>query len=274
MILPLLLLELYIFCHSSANVEEHRSDAHFSWPGGAKAAICLTYDDGLSSHVNSVRQGLRAYGFKATFFPTLAATSIKQEMVKWKLLRQDGHELGNHTIYHPCMKSDKGMEWIKDYHDLDRYSISQILDEIKVANSFLKALDGLDVRTFAYPCAHIYAGKLSFKDSLANYVTAARNASVERLPIIPIEDLDLFSVQSWAPNGHSGKELIAYVKDVVRAGTLSTFTFHGVGAEHMSITVQAHEELLNYLKSHSDEVWVTTFAEATAYVRSTRQKNN
>jgi sialate O-acetylesterase len=25
---------------------------NFSWPGGAKAAVCLTYDDGIDSHLN------------------------------------------------------------------------------------------------------------------------------------------------------------------------------------------------------------------------------
>lgn len=248
-------------------------DEQFAWPGGAKAALCLTYDDGLSSHVNGVRLALKSYGIKATFFPTLASPSIKQEINKWRLLCRDGHELGNHTVYHPCMKSDKGNEWIKDYHDLDRYTVGQIIDEINVASSFLKAIDGQDTRTFAYPCSHIYAGKVSFKDSLSNHVTAARSASVERLKLIPIENVDLFGVQSWAPNGHSGSELIAYVKEVVKAGTLSTFTFHGIGAEHMTITTKAHEELLSYLKAHSDEIWVTTFAEATEYVRSARAKS-
>ena len=54
----------------------------FKWPNGAKAAFCLTYDDGLSSHISTVVPILMKYHFKATFYPTLASSSIKLEMEK------------------------------------------------------------------------------------------------------------------------------------------------------------------------------------------------
>src|SRR5688500_16605473 len=133
------------------------------WPNGAEAAVCLTYDDGLPSHIHTVAPMLKKYNIKATFYPTLASPSIQQQMEKWKSLTSAGHELGNHTIYHPCQKSEPGMEWIKNYLDLDHYTVEQILDEIQVANSFLQSLDGLKSRTFAYPCAHTHAGGINFK---------------------------------------------------------------------------------------------------------------
>ena len=248
-----------------------QSGNDFKWPNGAKAAFCLTYDDGFFSHINKVVPLLKKYHFKATFYPTLASSSIKLEMEKWKSLVKDGHELGNHTVYHPCRKSDA--KWVKDYLDLDKYTTEQILAEIAVANSFLQSLDGKKTRTFAYPCTHMYAGGLSFKDSVAHYATAARGGSYEPLePLNPL-DIDIYNVPAWGPNNNSSKDLIAYIKSILEKGTLGAFIFHGVGEKPMIVSKEDHETMLKFLEAHRNEIWVTTFQEATDYLISYRQRN-
>lgn len=243
----------------------------FTWPNGAKAAICLTYDDGLVSHVNTVGPALNKYNFKGTFFVTLGSPSVKEDIEKWRSLAKEGHELANHTVYHPCRKSRPGRDWVAEHHDLDGYTLPQILEEVKVANNFLFALDGDQMpRTFAYPCGDVHAGGASFTDSLGGYVSAARDVWNYDAALPAAADIDLFRVSSWAPNGNEGRELIAYVEKVVESNTLSTFTFHGVGAEHLAVSKEAHEELLQYLDAHRDKVWVTTFREATDYLREKR----
>lgn len=243
----------------------------FKWPNGAKAAFCLTYDDGLPSHISTVVPILKRYHFKATFYPILTSTSIKLEMEKWKSLVKDGHELGNHTVYHPCRKSE--YKWVKDYLDLDKYTTEQILAEIEVANTFLHALDGKKTRTFAYPCTNMYAGGLSFKDSVAHYATAARGGFYEPPePLNPL-DIDIYNVPAWGPNNNSSKELIGYIKAILEKGTLGAFIFHGIGEEPMIVSKEDHETMLKFLDAHRNEIWVTTFKEATDYLISYRQRN-
>ena len=245
----------------------------FLWPNGAKSAICLTYDDGLSSHVNTVAPLLSKYNFKATFYPTLSSVSIREEIKKWKALAKAGHELGNHTVYHPCRKSREGMEWVKDYQDLDRYSLNQIVDEIELANSFLLAIDGKKDRTFAYPCAHFKASGISYQDSLFKRFIGARGSSDQIKLMVDSQKIDLFNVPSWAPNQHTAAELIAYIDEVIANETLSTLTFHGVGAEYLSISKDTHEEMLKYLDLNRDKIWVATFQEAANYLRLMQKKN-
>jgi peptidoglycan-N-acetylglucosamine deacetylase len=257
-ILSFTLAQTTVFCQKTAD---------FTFPNGSKAAICLTYDDGLSSHVNTVGPALDKYGFKGTFFVTVGATSVREEMEKWRALATTGHELANHSVYHPCRKSLPGMGWVVDYRDLDHYTVDQVLAEIQVANGFLQALDGKKTRTYAYPCAHLFAGGESFKDSIAHYATAARG--VHDLLVSP-KEVDLLNVASWAPTGATGKELIAYVQSVIEKKTLGSFCFHGVGAEYLTVSSEAHEELLQWLAKHKDEAWITTFGEATEYVRQKR----
>jgi peptidoglycan/xylan/chitin deacetylase (PgdA/CDA1 family) len=190
-------------------------------------------------------------------------------MDKWRQLAKNGHELANHSIYHPCRKSLPGMEWVRDYYDLDHYTVEQLLGEIQVTNTFLLALDGKTAHTYAYPCAHLFAGGVSFKDSIGHYATAARGVHDGLLP--PLE-IDLLNVPAWAPDGQSGKELIAYVQSVIGKQTFSTICFHGVGAEHLLVSKEAHEELLQWLAGHRDMVWVATFDEVTEYLQSKKGK--
>lgn len=244
-----------------------------TFPNGAKAAICLTYDDGLSSHVNTVAPSLDKYGFKGTFFVTASAKSVQDEMDKWRSLPTNGHELANHSAYHPCRKSLPGMDWVRDYYDLDQYTVEQMLAEIQLSNSFLQALDGKKTHTFAYPCAHLTAGGMSYKDSISHYATASRGVW-DYSAILPAPlAVDLDNVPAWAPSGVEGKNLIAYVQKVIDNQTLSTFCFHGVGAEHLQVSKEAHEELLQWLAANRDKVWVTTFKEATDFLASKKGKN-
>ncbi len=261
-----LILTILLFVLAQTTVFSQKS-TDFTFPNGAKAAICLTYDDGLSSHVNTVGPALDKYGLKGTFFVTVGATSVREEMGQWKALAANGHELANHSVYHPCRKSLPGMDWVVNYRDLDHYTVDQVLAEIQVANGYLQALDGKKTRTYAYPCAHLLAGGVSFKDSVAHYATAARG--VHDMLVSP-KEVDLLNVASWAPSGVTGKELIAYVQSVIEKKTLGSFCFHGVGAEYLSVSAEAHEELLQWLAAHQQEVWVTTFGEATDYVRQKR----
>ena len=45
------------------------------------------------------------------------------------------------------------------------------------------------------------------------------------------------------------------------------FTFHGIGGDHLSVSNEAHEELLSYLAAHRDVYWTATFLNQLKYVR-------
>ncbi len=242
----------------------------FEWPNGAQSAMSLTYDDGLPSHINTVGPILEKYNFKATFYPTLSSPSLYDDMDKWKKLAIDGHELGNHTVYHPCQKSGIGMEWVKDYHDLDKYTSEEIAEEISLANTFLFAMDGKKTRTFAYPCSHYFAGGKSYVDFVSSQFLSARGSSGEQNELLKLSDIDLYNVPSWAPNNHGADDLILYIEKIMELKTFSTITFHGIGAEHMTVSKEAHEKMLQFLDSNRDKIWVGTLEEITAYLKSKR----
>lgn len=243
-----------------------QSNNSITFPNGAKAAIALTYDDGLDSHVSNAGPALNKYQLKGTFYLTSSSPSVYEEMDKWKNLATSGHELGNHTVYHPCQKSIIPEDWIKSYYDLDRYTLDQIENELKVANTLLKALDGKQNRTFAYPCAHHEAGGEQYTKIVSNQFGAARGVTGRQLA--SLDKIDMLNVQSWAPNEHTAEELIAYAAEIIEKQTFSTITFHGIGGDYLKVSTEAHDKLLQYLDDHKSQIWVATFKEITEYIKS------
>ena len=76
--------------------EQHES----AWPGGQQMAVSLSYDDAIDSQLDNAIPALNSYGFKASFYLTLASPTLLNRLAEWRSAASPGHELGKHTIYH------------------------------------------------------------------------------------------------------------------------------------------------------------------------------
>jgi hypothetical protein len=55
--------------------------------------------------------------------------------------------------------------------------------------------------------------------------------------------------------------MIRWVEDVRRAGAAGVIVFHGVGGDYLTVSGDAHRELVAYLKAQRAEIWTATFSE-------------
>ena len=78
---------------------------------GKKCAVVLTYDDAIDQHLDNAVPLLDSLKLKATFYVTAFSTSVQTRLNDWKKLATNGHELGNHTLFHPCI-GGTGREWV------------------------------------------------------------------------------------------------------------------------------------------------------------------
>lgn len=233
------------------------------WPKNRKAAIVLTYDDALRSQLNNAVPQLLKSGLKATFFLTSDIDS--NSIPKWRKLARKGYELGNHTLYHPCLAIEDNPA------KSESYTAYRMIREIEVMDRWLFAVDGKTKRTFAYPCAETFAGGRDYVDSLRRYRVAkyARIGGDSSTIITDFRNLDTLRIPSYGlDGGENGDKLIAYVKNVVQKGGLGVIMIHGVGGDYIKISTDAHQQLVNYLKDHKKEIWVTTFQQALDEVYS------
>jgi sialate O-acetylesterase len=229
-------------------------------------AVCLTYDDGLDIDLDNVVPILDSLGFKGTFFLPGNSESLRKRLNEWRAIAAKGHELGNHSMFHACEGNLPGREWVKPDYDLSKYSVQRIIDEVLITNTLLYAIDGKVKRTYAYPCGDTIVGGVDYMDKMKDVFVAARGVKFQ---LHKINDINLYNVDCFGVNGQSGEELIDLVKKAEETNSLLVFLFHGVGGGHnINVSLEAHRQLLVYLKQHEKDIWVAPFIDVMEYVKS------
>lgn len=232
---------------------------------GKKCAVVLTYDDALNVHLDNVIPALDSLNLKGTFYLSGYFPGCRNRLADWSKAAKGGHELANHTLFHPCTGKIPGRDWVNPDYDLGTYTLQRLLDEVRMTNVLLESLDGRKTRTFAYPCGDTKIGNDSYIDKIKNDFVSARGVKSE---MVKINNINLFDVPAYGINGESGEQLIALVKKAMEESALLVFLFHGVGGEHgLNVSLPAHRELLHYLKKYEKEIWTVPFQDATEYAR-------
>lgn len=256
----LLALALSLVCCVSA------ASAATQWPDGAKAAVVLTYDDALTSQLDHAVPVLDAAGFKGTFFlvgPKLA------DVPRWRAAAVEGHELGNHTIFHACPASSFPAD---PRYTSEAYTPASMLKEIEQQNVLLTALDGKPIHGFASPCGQTKAGGVDYLEALraAKLVTYVRG--VYTSPDDLRADVGRIDPMHVPSRGFDEKvtatQLIEFAKQAEAGGGMAVYLFHGVGGDYLQVSDAAHRELIAWLAANRKEVWVTTLQGALDWAKA------
>ena len=236
------------------------------WPKGAKAAVVLTYDDALTSQLDHAVPVLDRAGLKATFF---LARVKRADVPRWRAAAARGHEMANHTIFHPCSAASYPED---PRYTTESYTPASLLREIEQQNVFLTALDGRTRRGFATPCGQTKAGGADYLEPLrtSGLVTYVRSASWTPADLeADASTMDLMNVPARSfPETATGAELIAFAQEAEATGGLAVFLFHGVSGDYLQVSDAAHRQLVAWLKAHRRDVWVTTLQEALDWART------
>ncbi len=247
---------------SLQNINAQAQNNESAWPNNKKAAICLTFDDGLDCHLDIAVPLLDSFNVKGTFYCTGNSQSLQNRTEEWRLITKNGHELGNHSLFHPC--DGEKYDWVSPDYDLQSYTKERIKTELFTANSLLKAIDGKGQRTYGYTCSDYQVnGNEPFIDIVKELFTAARSDGP--LPKT-MNEIDVYFMPSWAVIDNSGTELIEYAKQAKENGTIAIFMFHSVGGGYLNVSKEALTELLSFLSENKEDYWVDTFYSITKYL--------
>lgn len=241
----------------------------FHWPAGKIAAVSLAYDDALNSQLDIAVPQLNRAGLKASFYLPIAAPTLQTRQDDWRAVAAKGHELGNHSLFHQCRKSLPGRDWVSLTRDLDTISAAEMAEQVRLANVFLQSLDGKTTRTYTAPCTDALAQGQPYLPLLAGDFVAMKT-QVGGV-ISDMQTLDIQQVPVVTPSNVSGAELIALVKQAGAAGGMINFTFHGVGGDHLAVSREAHQQLIDFLAANP-QYWTTTFIEQMRYVQAQRHQ--
>ncbi len=239
----------------------------FAWPNGTRAAVSLTYDDAIQSQLDNAVPALARHGLVATFFLTGTSGLVQQSPERYRALVQAGHELGSHTMNHPC---DRGMSFVKPGFGLQDYDLPRMQAELHDNIQQLRDLGQKEPFSFAYPCGSTWLGEAhtSYIPLIEQEFVAARG--VDARVDDPARDT-LFQVPS--PMGNmAAPTLITWVDRALKEGGWVVFTFHGVAGDYLAVEAGAHEALLGYLEQHKSSVWTERFGSVAQYVKAQRKQ--
>jgi hypothetical protein len=240
-----------------------------------KAIICLTYDDGLESQlVNAIPQ-LDSAGLKATFFinsiqgTTEIIGKASPAIIGWKKAALNGHELANHTLFHPCPEK---LGWEKSVA-IEGYTIDKILSEIKTANAYLSILDPQRTeRAFGFPCNNSIVNDTNYSQIIKakGLVKFGRTGGDGNSIITDFMKLDIMQVPSWLiEEGTTLNELIEFAEKAKSSGGMAVYQFHSIdGGPLFKISKETHKLFLEYLKKNQADFWIATFSEAMKSITS------
>ena len=257
----------------------------------ARTLVSLTFDDALDVHLDAAMPILEQYGLSGTFYVNLGAPSFASRQREWASAAARGHELGNHTIFHPAISSKT---WVTEGIALDHYSIDRMRHELVVANRWLQSVDGRSQRSFAFPCSNPWLGRagwprrllarlkldrtrlagwvdrfgLDFGSKLTDYTTLVREffpasrCGEVAAEAVPKQVQDFHRVRAIGGDDMNREQLLAALATARRRGTWIVFVFHGIGGGHHMSVDRDHFEAFVRCLAEDGSVEVKTFVDA------------
>jgi sialate O-acetylesterase len=244
------------------------------WPTGRRCAVSITYDDALPVHYKVAGPALESRGLRGTFYLNVAG-GPSTDTLPWRELASQGHELGNHSVFHPCRRDARGRSWVGRDFDLRRYTNKRFLQEIRLANTFLSLVDGLSERTYAYTCFDTHLGRWPNKQPIAQLIRsdfiAARGGRTEK-PIVISRELDLMNLGGFLADGLSEPSLFDTITMTRNQGGWLILVIHGIGSgTHESfIETSIHDALIDFLTAM--DIWVAPTVTIAKWVRAKLQQ--
>jgi peptidoglycan-N-acetylglucosamine deacetylase len=261
---PFFFCILFLIGVSAANAQKATT-----W-NNKQCAVVLTYDDAINIDLDNVIPALDSMSFKGTFYLIGSSDVVSKRMAEWRKAAAEGHELGNHMMFHPCDASKPGRGFVTPETDLSKYSMTRETNEAIMNNVLLKAIDGKDKRTFAYPCGDLTIGTDSIWPHIKPYFVGARGVTGE---LQTIDKVDLGNIDSYAIVNRDASYMIDLVKKAMNTHALLVFLFHGVGGGHnLNVGLSEHSKLLHFIKENEKNIWVAPMAEVAEFVQASQSK--
>lgn len=204
--------------------------------GDCAAAVSLTFDDALRSHVETAIPILDRHGLKGTFF--LLISNIHPDGAStwddWRRAVANGHEAGSHSLTHPLLTTVPDAQRV----------------QAEIAGSADLIAEKLGVRpvAFAYPESDV--NDLVQKKVKAVYAFDRANCRV------------------WGGPGFKVADGIRHLERAVARNEWFYCMLHGVGESTWGpVDPDILDGLARYLAAQREQIWTDTYSRVASYIR-------
>jgi peptidoglycan/xylan/chitin deacetylase (PgdA/CDA1 family) len=249
----------------------------FLWDSDKQAAISLTFDDGMASHLDIAMPLLEAHDFRGTFYITAGGDDGgKKGLARFRPGAESGHEIGNHSIHHWCSCASA---MNPEHRGLEYRTLEEVEVELADADRrFRSVYPEVQRWSFCYPCYNTFVGKgvdrKSYVPIVARRFFTARGGGEMSNSINSPYHADLHCLNSWKCERKRAAELIGIVEQTATQGGWSILTFHGIGEGHLPVSRPDFQELLAHLDAVRNRIWTAPLITVAEYLHNTQRDGN
>jgi hypothetical protein len=239
----------------------------FHWPSGKRVAVSLSFDDARRSQVDRGLDVLNPTGVKVTFF--VVPENVKKRLDGWKRALASGHEIGNHSLTHPC----SGNFPFSFHNALENYTLEQMAQNIDGANGEIQQLLGARMVTFAYPCGQKFVGRgsqvKSYVPLIAERFLVGRGFSEQNFNDPAF--CDLAQASGIVSDDLDYIPMVKLISQAATQGAWIIFAGHDIGEKGVQTTdATALAALCKYMQDPANGVWVDTVGRIGEYIQQQR----
>lgn len=257
------LIILFIFL-SGEIISAQPKQSTFIWPEGKQIALSLSFDDARPSQVIAGTALLDQYGVKATFY--VVPNSVKQQLTGWKKAVESGHEIGNHSLNHPCTGN---FPWSRQ-KAIENYSLKKMRNELTTANKEIQELLGVESEVFAYPCGQTYIGRgkntKSYVPVISKLFLSGRGW-LDEGPNAP-QFCDLAQLTGMEMDGKDFEQILPILENAKKTGAWVVLAGHEMGnSGNQTTRLNMLKMLIEYSQDPNNGIWIAPVGTIAKYIK-------
>ncbi len=250
-------------------VERADSDAAFHWPEGKQMALSLSFDDARFSQVDKGIPLLNTYNITGTFY--VSPNAMLKRVADWKDAVEAGHDIGNHTLFHPCSGN---FPWAR-HKALEEYTLEKMAQELDSASILIHQVLGIWPTAFAFTCGQTFVGRgvntRSYVPLVAERFLTGRNWMNEG-PNDPVY-CDLARLNGTELDGKSFSEALTLIKEARDQGAWVVFAGHEMNdGGRQTALLSTIDSICQYASDPANGIWIDNVSKIGEYVRNMREK--
>jgi beta-glucosidase len=241
----------------------------FKWPEGKKMAVSLTFDDARLSQPDFGIPLLDKNGVKATFY--VSPDNMLQRADAWKKAVKNGHDIGNHSLLHPCTGN---FDWSR-HKALEDYTLMSMDEELDSANKIIYTTLGVTPVSFAFPCGQKFVGRgeltKSYIPVIASKFESGRGWRDEG-PNDPAF-CDMSQLTGMELDGKSFEEVKSLIESARDKGQWLVLAGHEMNTGGVQTSILSTiEAICKYAADPANGIWIADVHSVASYVKEKRSE--
>ena len=253
---------------SEASISQSKAPA-FQWPEGKRIAVSLSFDDARYSQVEKGTALLDEYGVKATFY--LVPEAMRERLDGWKKAVASGHEIGNHSLLHPCTGN---FAWSRD-KAIEEYTLGKMRTELVESNRQIEQSLGVTPKVFAYPCGQTFVGRGASTKSYVPLVAELFLTGRGWLDEGPNDPsfCDFAQLTGMEMDGKDFPEILAMIESAKETHSWLVLAGHEMAERGTQTTrLSMLKQLIEYAKNPANGIWLAPVGTVAEYVKAHRKE--